>query len=199
MSAGRVVLVIVFSYLLGAVPFGLLFSKLVMGEDVRSQGSGNIGATNVGRNYGWFAGILTFFLDYLKGAIPVLMVLYLYDGTHLELVATLSGVATVIGHLYPIFLFFDGGKGVATSAGVFTILTPVALAVAVLFFLFGLTSRYMAIASLSGALALGLSAVVVYGLVEPGTVAAILLALLVVYSHRSNIVRLLQGEEHRLY
>lgn len=187
---------IAFGYLLGSVPFALLYSLQVVGDDVREKGSGNIGATNVGRNYGWFGGLSVLLLDFLKGAVPVGLAFYLLGSTP---AATLTGVAAVAGHIFPVYLGFNGGKGVATSAGVFAVLVPVALLVALGFFLLGLTSRYMAIGSLLGALSLPAACVYFYSLSHPASSAALLLAAVVFYRHRGNIFRLIKGQENRLY
>ncbi len=197
MEALSGILFVVFGYLLGSIPFALLYSLYIAGGDVRELGSGNIGATNVGRNFGWMAGLLVLALDFAKGALPVYAVFYCLGSA--ELIATLAGVAAVLGHVFPIYLLFRGGKGVATSAGVFAVLLPWATLAAVLLFSIALSSRYMAVASLTGAATLPIVSTIVYGPDHPGVYAAYLLALVVFVRHRSNIKRLWKGEEGRLF
>jgi len=192
------VLLVVFGYLLGSIPFALLYSLYIAGEDVREMGSGNIGATNVGRNFGWLAGILVLALDFAKGALPVYAVFYSLGSAEL-LIATLAGAGAVFGHVFPVYLLFRGGKGVATSAGVFAVLLPWATLAAIMFFLIALSSRHMAVASLTGATALPIVSIIVYGPDHPGVYAAFLLALVVFVRHRGNIKRLWEGREERLF
>src|SRR5271169_2107289 len=119
LSALRVVLA---GYLLGSIPFGLIFAKILGGKDVRTAGSGNIGATNVSRVAGPLAGILTLLLDAAKGYAAVLLAARLSDDTAMWLV--IAGFSALLGHCYPVWLRFKGGKGVATAAGVFLALSP---------------------------------------------------------------------------
>src|SRR5262245_17383006 len=116
------------SYLLGAIPFGLLVARVFAGVDVRAAGSGNIGATNVGRTSGKWLGILTLVLDGAKGAAPVLIAEQVLDQP-IAVVAG-AGLAAVLGHVFPVYLRFRGGKGVATGAGVFFAISPVAALIA---------------------------------------------------------------------
>lgn len=184
-------------YLLGAVPFGLLYSRILEGEDVRERGSGNVGATNVLRAFGWAPGVITLLLDVLKGLLPVALALRWSPGVG---PAVVTGVAAIVGHVYPVYLRFDGGKGVATSAGVFALLAPKALLGALVLFLVGVGStRYMSVGSLTGAVSFPLIAAYLYGPTAPVTAGATAGVVLIVWRHRANLKRLVRGEEHPFF
>ena len=184
------------SYLIGSVPFGLLVARS-RGIDIRRVGSGNIGATNVLRTVGRPWGILVFVLDFLKGLLPALLAGRLSNHAVAD-AGLYCGVAAIVGHNWPVWLGFKGGKGVATSAGVLagaaplTILPGVGAWVLVL-----LASRYVSLASLLAALVVAASAWYFYG--DHPVLAGLLtlLAALVILRHKSNIRRLLRGEENR--
>jgi glycerol-3-phosphate acyltransferase PlsY len=195
------------AYLAGAVPFGYLVARL-RGVDLFRAGSGNIGATNVGRVLGLRFGLLVFALDFAKGALPVLLARQLPPPADLDLppdtVAVTAGVAAFLGHLFPVYLRFRGGKGVATGAGVLAVLLPLPTLFAVLAWAAVLAAtRTMSLASLSAAallcvLRLALTAqpwaweqVVVTSFCLAGTA-------LVFARHHANIRRLLRGTENRL-
>ena len=182
------------AYLLGAVPFGLLVGKAFGGADIRRAGSGNIGATNVARSLGPAAGVLTLLLDVSKGALAA------WAGGALggPAGASLSGLAAVLGHIFPVYLGFRGGKGVATGLGVFLILDARATAVAALVFLAGVgATRRVSVGSMLGCLSLPL--ILHYRDAPQGIVAtAWACCLLIVYRHRGNLLRLIQGTEPRL-
>jgi len=179
------------AYLLGSIPTGLLLGK-AFGVDIRTTGSGNIGATNVYRTLGKRVGIMTLAGDCLKGLIPVLAVKFLgfSDGW-----VALTGLAAFLGHVYTIFLGFKGGKGVATALGVFLGLSPIAVPFALVIFLLVLWKwRYVSLASVTAAAAMP----VLVALVEHKaffTVVATILAAIVIYKHRENIERLKAGTE----
>ncbi|MDR0932152.1 MAG: glycerol-3-phosphate 1-O-acyltransferase PlsY [Victivallales bacterium] len=192
------------SYLIGAIPFGYLIGRL-HGIDIRTVGSGNIGATNVTRSVGKIQGKICFFLDFLKGALPVVLVnsTFEHDTANLALVA---GLATIIGHVFPIYLKFKGGKGVATAAGVALALAPYPLLIAVLIWLLTfLTTRYVSLASIVAAASLPLVAALFLGLnfATPFPLAGstvfffALIALMAILRHVANIKRLLNGTESR--
>jgi glycerol-3-phosphate acyltransferase PlsY len=185
---------IVLAYLLGAVPFGLLVAKS-RGVDIRKQGSGNIGATNVFRCIGKGWGIFTFALDALKGFVPA-FVFPRVAGLEPELGVWL-GLAAIIGHSFPVYLRFKGGKGVATSAGMLLGIAPLAVGIGFLSWaLCMVVSRYVSLSSIVAALAVGVAAWVLdYGMVV--NVAMSGLSALVVWLHRANIKRLLSGTENR--
>ncbi len=183
----------ILSYLLGSVPSGFLVGSS-SGVDVRSAGSGNIGATNVARTLGWKKGLLTLFFDVAKGFLPVLAAYLLDLGVA---AAAAGGLAAFAGHLYPVFLKFKGGKGVATAAGVYLGAMPLGLLVLLgVFVLIVLASRRVSPASMAAAVA---GPVVAWVLSYPPEVAwmNLVIGILVVVRHRENIRRLVAGEEAR--
>jgi len=189
------------AYLLGSIPFGLLLGKLFGAADVRTEGSGNIGATNVARVAGPIAGILTLLLDAAKGALAVVLAARLSDQSSTWMM--IAGLCALVGHCYPIWLGFHGGKGVATAAGVFLVLSPLAfLAAAILFFLVVLYWRFVSLGSISAAAAMPL---LIYFFWAPHhappyavTFGSLAAALLIVYKHDANIQRLVQGDEPKV-
>ncbi len=183
------------AYLVGAVPFGLLLARRA-GVDVRAAGSGNIGAANVARTVGKASGLATLALDAAKGALPVLLAGPGLGGpVELQVAA---GAAAVLGHVFPVYLRFRGGKGVATAAGVFVAASPVVTALALAAFVaaFAVTRR-VSVGSILAALALALAAAVVDRR-APLVALAAAVALLVIVRHRANLGRLRRGEEPRL-
>jgi glycerol-3-phosphate acyltransferase PlsY len=192
------VAVIIAAYLLGAIPFGLVLVRLKTGRDVRQSGSGNIGATNVLRTTGKVWGIVTLVLDASKGAGAVLLARALLPGD--ATIAWLAGTAAVIGHCFPLYLRFHGGKGVATCLGVFLVLSPLALLPALgVFVLAALVSRTVSVGSISAALAFPLAAWWFDRPPAAALTAVLVCSLTVIFKHRSNIVRIVQGREHRLW
>ena len=185
---------ILIAYLIGAVPFGLLIAKL-QGLDIRAHGSGNIGATNVVRVLGKKWGIITLLLDVLKGYVPTLLYSVVFGGTANWVLGV--GVATVVGHTFPVYLRFKGGKGVATSAGMLTALAPEAVGVGLLVWLLCMGIwRIVSLASIIAALAVALTAWVVPGAVWVERLLITLISVLIIWLHRANIGRLLRGDEH---
>ena len=186
------------AYLLGSIPFGLLLGRLFGTADIRKAGSGNIGATNVARVAGPAAGVLTLLLDVGKGAVAVLMAQQLASGSALWMMV--AGICALLGHCFPVWLGFRGGKGVATAAGVFLVLCPLALLGAViLFVLVVIYWRFVSLGSISAAAAMPLLVYLFWAphhapplVVTFGSLAA---ALLIVYKHDGNIQRLVQGNE----
>jgi glycerol-3-phosphate acyltransferase PlsY len=183
------------SYLIGAIPFGLLFSRAV-GKDVRTEGSGNIGATNVNRVLGKKLGILTLLCDVAKGLLPVyLAALFLPASENRELFVALCGLATILGHMFSVYLVFQGGKGVATALGVFLYFSPLSILAALVVFIAVLVvSGFVSAGSLAAS---GLIPLFLWYLGAPlGTiVVSVIIALLIWAKHHSNISRLLKGEE----
>lgn len=189
------VLTVLASYLFGAVPFGLILTRAFTGMDIRTVGSGNIGTANVMRSAGPAVGVAVMAADILKGALPVLAARYLGLS---DWVQALVGLAAIAGHNWSVYLRFRGGKGVATSLGVIAVLSPaVALGVFVLWWLIVAVTRFSSVASLVGLLVTPL-AMWWKGEPEPTVALAALLAVIGVYRHRENLVRLLQGRENRL-
>jgi glycerol-3-phosphate acyltransferase PlsY len=180
----------VVAYLIGSVPFGLILTRLAGAGDVREIGSGNIGATNVLRTGRKGLALATLALDLLKGALPVWLA-YRYLGPDMAVVV---GLGAVLGHCFPIWLKFRGGKGVATAAGVVVALTPLVAAIAVgVFVLIVLATRYVSLGSMLGAIAAAPSAYLM-GHVQAAELY-LLLALIIVLKHAGNVRRLLQGSE----
>ena len=184
---------IVFSYLLGSIPFGYLIFYFTEGRDIRTLGSGNIGATNVLRSKGKLAGLLTLALDILKGALPVI-----YGRVHFDLpwFVLLGALAVLLGHVFPVFLKFRGGKGVASLVGIFLVFYYPALLVFLAAFLLALQlTGYVSLASLLATSALFFCILFTKG-AETAMVVFVML-LLIVFRHRSNIQRLLAGNENK--
>jgi glycerol-3-phosphate acyltransferase PlsY len=188
------------AYFLGSVPFGILLTRLAGAGDVRKAGSGNIGATNVARVAGPFAGVLTLVLDTAKGAAAVFVADKCANGTALWLM--LAGLAVLLGHCFPVWLRFKGGKGVATALGVFLVLSvEAALAALFVFILVVAYWKYVSLGSISAAAVMPL---LIYFLWAPHhappiaiTAGTLAIAALVIYKHDANIQRLVQGNEPR--
>jgi acyl phosphate:glycerol-3-phosphate acyltransferase len=191
---------VVLGYLLGSIPFGYLLVRLTGGGDIRFKGSGNIGATNVARTSGWSVGVATLLLDTAKGFLAVWLTEH-FTGGNIRFMM-FAGFAAILGHVFPVWLKFEGGKGVATAMGVFLAICWPALATAVfLFLLVAVFWRYVSLASISAAAALPL---LVYLLYAPGhapptavSVCTLLSAVVVIVKHRDNIERLMAGTEPR--
>ena len=186
------------AYLLGSIPFGLLIGKLFGAADIRKEGSGNIGATNVARVAGPAAGILTLLLDAAKGAFAVVLAARLSEQSSTWMM--IAGLCALIGHCFPIWLGFHGGKGVATAAGVFLVLCPPAfLCAVILFVLVVMYWHFVSLGSISAAAAMPL---LIYFFWAPHhappyvvTFGSLGAAILIVYKHDANIKRLVQGDE----
>ena len=202
----RALIPILASYLLGSIPFGYLIVNATTGSDVRQSGSGGTGATNVSRSAGKGAGILTLVLDALKGAAAVLLAeILLGSNDHAAWWIGACGVIAMLGHIFPVWLRFRGGKGVATGVGVFVILAPVAVVIAgVLFVVIVWTTRYVSLGSMLSAVAIPFI-VWLLSLVRPvpdvlaiigSTLAG---AILIIYAHRANIRRLLNHTENKFH
>lgn len=192
------------AYLVGAIPFGLIVGKLWKGVDIREHGSGNLGATNALRVLGKGAGGGVLVLDAAKGAGPVLLVSGLAPGAPAWAGPLVAGAA-VLGHVFPVYLGFRGGKGVATSAGALGALHPAALGVALATFALTVAvTRWVSLGSLLAALALTGGAVALdgpplaFGAALPRTALFAALTVLVWVRHRANLARLLAGSEPRL-
>ncbi|OQX12919.1 MAG: acyl-phosphate glycerol 3-phosphate acyltransferase [Desulfobulbaceae bacterium A2] len=182
-------------YLIGAIPSGLLLSR-GSGVDIRQAGSRNIGATNVTRLLGKRLGILTLVADLLKGLVPLLAATALLrHRPQGELAIAACGAATVLGHMFPLYLRFRGGKGVATALGVFLALAPLSALLALPIFL--ATVGLSGFVSLASLLAVAALPVLLWLLGEPGWKIAlgVVIAVLIWFQHRGNIARLLRGEE----
>lgn len=185
------------AYLLGAIPASYLAARLGAGIDLRQHGSNNLGATNLYRVMGWRYAVPVAVFDVAKGFVPVFLA-----GRSAALPAwspLAVGVAAVLGHVYPLYLRFRGGKGVATATGVMLGLAPLALAVSALIWLGTVaTTRIVSLASMLGAIAFPVGVVLRYPDRLYVAVVGGMLALFIVYTHRSNIRRLIAGEEKRV-
>lgn len=195
MNAAAALLVVV-GYLLGSLSFALLLVRWKTGRDIRTEGSGNAGATNVLRSHGRALGIMVAVLDVAKGAVAVLLVrLITADPRY----AAAAGVAAILGHVFPIYSGFRGGKGVATAIGAFLALAPWAALVSVgIFVLVVALTRYVSLGSVLAMVLLPPVAGLFFHAPEPVLVAAAATAVLVVFKHVENLKRLARGEERRL-
>jgi len=186
--------VVLIAYLLGAIPFGYLLVKMKTGADVRQSGSGNIGATNVMRTTGRAAGILTLLLDIAKGFAAVWIAGRL---TNQDVVwMSVAAVAVMLGHAYPVFLGFRGGKAVASVVGAFLCLTPAALAAQVIIFVvMVVVTRHISAGSVVAAATLPFAVFMVARAPLPAILAAVAAGAFVIYRHAGNIQRLHAGKE----
>jgi acyl phosphate:glycerol-3-phosphate acyltransferase len=188
-------LAIVAAYLIGSVPFALLLARRWGAADLRTFGSGNLGAANVLRASGIRAGVLVAILDVGKGAAGVAIAMRLSDGA---LAPAAAAFAAVVGHIYPVWLKFKGGKGVATACGAFSVLTPLAVPPSLVVFLITVWwTKYISLGSLLATIALPSIA---YATGASATIiaAAWMTAALIVFRHRSNVMRLVGGTERRI-
>jgi glycerol-3-phosphate acyltransferase PlsY len=187
-------------YLSGSVPYGVILTRLFTGKDVRTVGSGNIGATNVARAGGKKLGLLVLALDVLKAVVPVLAARGLLGGTPGgEAWITAVAVAAFVGHVFPMWLGFRGGKGVATGLGIFLVLSPwAALAGVAAYAVVYAATRISSLGSLAGTAVCAAGTFLAYGARRPIPWAGLVIALLVLWRHRENIGRLLRGEEKKM-
>jgi len=191
---GTLILIILLSYLLGAVPSGYIIAKKVRGIDIRKYGSGNPGAANVYRMVGKYAGWLTFLVDSLKGFGAVLLAKHFVPQE--PWFAVLCGCIAICAHMWTVFLGFRGGKGVATSAGVFGALLPVPTMIAFgVFFIFVAISGHISVGSVAAAIALPFLSYFVGSYPTEFFVMATAISVLIIYKHIPNMKRLLKKEE----
>jgi glycerol-3-phosphate acyltransferase PlsY len=208
------VFVIVVSYLIGSIPFGIIISKRFRGFDIRSKGSGNIGSTNAFRVLGWKLGLLVQVLDIAKGLGAVLIATAFFQGLpfhnatpfqDITVFRVIAGVAAVLGHVYTIFAGFRGGKGISTAAGMLIGVAPVEVAVAVgIFLLVVFASGYVSLGSIVAAITFPTTMFLrenAFGVEITGyhtlIFFAIGLSLFLLYTHRTNILRLIEKRENR--
>lgn len=179
---------------MGGLPFGYWLVRLASGEDIRTMGSGNIGATNVYRAAGRKAGVIVLLMDVLKGYVAVWIATVLTQGNPVAM--ALAAVAVMIGHCYPVFLNFKGGKAVACFVGAFFYLAPFAIAVIMAIFIVVVAfSKYVSLGSIIGALLFPVIVWLTHPL-APTLAASIAAAVLIIYRHKANITRLKNGREH---
>lgn len=186
-------------YLLGSIPFGYLLVRILRGEDVRASGSGNIGATNVARSSPAL-GVATLLLDAGKGLAAVLITRALFAGPHPKLILTVAACFAVLGHMFPAWLKFRGGKGVATGLGSFVLIAPKSIVfIAGIFFLAVAALRYVSLGSVAAAVAFPLLAWGLREYADPRQLAWFaVVAVLIVWKHRENVRRMLAGAEPKL-
>jgi acyl phosphate:glycerol-3-phosphate acyltransferase len=189
------VFVVILAYFLGGIPFGYLFVRFALGEDIRTMGSGNIGATNVHRSAGQKAGVVVLLLDIAKGVLAVWLAALMTHNSSEAL--ALAAVAVMVGHAFPILLRFRGGKAVACFIGAFLYIAPLALlAVLVVFVVVVAFSKFISLGSIAAAV---LFPVAVWQIMHPAPpilMASMVAALLIVVRHRGNIERLVAGTEN---
>ena len=205
MIAVQFIGIIVIGYLLGAIPFGVIISKLVRGIDVREYGSGSMGMTNVMRTVGAKAGLIVLILDLLKGSAAVALALAIFHSPNHDMVhwgQMAGGVAAVIGHSWPVYIGFRGGRGISTAFGAILVISwPIGLICLAAFLLMVAIFRYISLGSISGAIALAVAMVISY-ICYSGPIAylsfALVVAVIVIFRHRANIKRLLSKTEPKI-
>jgi acyl phosphate:glycerol-3-phosphate acyltransferase len=203
------ILMIFTSYVIGSFPTAIIVSKLIYKTDVRDHGSGNAGATNIFRTFGWKPALFVTIVDIFKGWLPTYLIsIYKFEGMllsdHLDILMIVAGFSAVLGHTYTIFAGFKGGKGVATAAGMLIALFPIALPICIVVFILTLMSS--GIVSLGSMLAATTLPIVVF-LIDAFSkdmntsstlkIFSILIAVFIVFTHRSNITKIKNGTENK--
>ncbi len=205
------IVTVIAAYLIGSINFAVIFAKAFTKRDVREMGSGNAGATNVLRNAGLLPGILTFLFDALKGFASCYMgkviFEYVYKQTGYELSkavigAYLCGVACMLGHVFPFFFEFKGGKGAAISVGIFVICCPEGMAAGLVTFIIAvIITKYVSLGSILGAVAVVLTSIIFTdknALFLPQALCAVAMGVIVIAKHKDNIKRLISGTESKI-
>ncbi|MBQ8648957.1 MAG: glycerol-3-phosphate 1-O-acyltransferase PlsY [Clostridia bacterium] len=205
------IITVIAAYLLGSINFAVIFSAVFVKKDVRDMGSGNAGTTNVMRTAGFLPGLLTFICDALKGfaacMIGKLIFDYIYTATGAEWAlpiygAYLCGVACMLGHIFPLFFQFRGGKGVATSVGIFAVCCPIAIVIGLaVFAVMTLITKIVSLSSLTATVTVVVLSVVFYNenaALWPQAVLSIIMGAMVFLKHKENIKRLVSGEESKI-
>jgi len=208
MAQGLPFILIVAAYLIGSIPFSFLVVKIVAGADIRAHGSRNVGATNVARNFGKLPGIVALLLDIAKGYAAVALARWIVerpDAAHTTPLYSMSfwiavaSLIAVLAHMYPIWLRFHGGKGVATAAGAFLALDPIALAAGMLVFLIViLATRFVSLASILSAASIPIFLRFLVHAPFWTIIISTVIAVAIILKHHSNIARLAQGSERRI-
>jgi len=192
----NIILPIIIGYLIGSIPFGVIAGKLRK-IDIRKVGSGNIGATNIYRTFGTAPAIAVFILDLLKGALAVYIARAIFPTS--PAIIVVSGIAAVIGHMYPVYIGFKGGKGSATGLGVLLGIAPDLFIIAMIYVAISIAvTRYVSVTSIGGVILLAVLMFTFHKPVEY-SIAAIIVATLVIYKHLPNIKRLLSGTESKIW
>lgn len=198
-----IILEVLAAYLIGSIPSALWVGKLFYGIDIRQHGSGNAGATNVIRVFGYKAGVPVMIFDIFKGWLAVQLAVWInpgdFTGDPLIYLRVIMGIAAVIGHVFPVFAGFRGGKGVGTFAGVGIALFPLALLIVLGVFIVVLAiTHYVSLSSIIGSLVFPFAAILIEHQQNPALVAlSLMVAIFIPFTHRKNIRRLLKGEENK--
>ncbi len=197
--------VLVAAYFIGAIPFGVIIGRVFRGVDIRSYGSGGSGATNVTRTLGPRAGAAVFVADFAKGVTVVGIARYVVDGDPWLIAA--AGTVAVVGHMFPVYIKFKGGKGVSTGYGALAVISPIAAVIALIGVMIVVISRYVSLGSIIGS-SLSLGLLVIFSIFELSIFGwehnlwnllfAIPVGALIIWSHQSNIDRLAKGDESKL-
>lgn len=201
-----IILILILGYLIGSIPTAIIVSRIVMKDDIRNHGSKNAGATNVYRVMGWKPALVVVLVDVAKGTVATMLLSKIGAGSipldH-GFVQILAGAAAIVGHVWTVFAGFKGGKGVGTALGVFLGLAPVPVAVAFVFWLgLVLVTKIVSVGSLAAAVVFPAALIVQKAFFKPDipnylVIVSVCLGLLIVVTHRTNILRLLRGEENR--
>jgi glycerol-3-phosphate acyltransferase PlsY len=196
------ILMPVLAYLLGSIPMGWILAKALFKTDIRAKGSGNIGATNALRQFGTMVGVLVLVLDMLKGIAAVLIARMLLSPD--SVMVPICGLIAILGHIFPVWLSFKGGKGVATTAGVGIAMAPLSIPLALsVFILVVIVTRYVSLGSITAALVWGISMIYFTyhsGMANWGIMAGVVavVVIVIISKHQQNIRRLLNGTEHKI-
>jgi glycerol-3-phosphate acyltransferase PlsY len=191
-----IILFIFLAYIIGSIPFGYILVRCIAHVDIRTVGSGNIGATNAGRVLGKWGFISVFILDFLKGFVPIYLVKIFYGAENYFL--PLVALAVTLGHMFTIFLKFKGGKGVATGLGIFTAIDPVATLVGILIFaITAFISKMVSLSSIIASISIAIY-IWVYGSLFFLKITVTIIVLLIIYRHKDNIKRICQGKENKI-
>lgn len=202
---------VIAAYLIGSINFAVIFAKAFLKKDVRELGSGNAGTTNVMRNAGFLPGALTFIFDALKGFAAAYMGKMIFNYIYTQTVsewssaifgAFLCGTACMLGHVFPVFFEFKGGKGVATSVGIFAVCCPIAIIVGLCVFAIVLfTSKYVSLSSVSAAVVVVVLSIIFYdkdAAILPQIILSLVMGAIVIGKHKDNIKRLMAGTESKI-
>ena len=205
------IITVIAAYLIGSISFAIIFSNAFMKKDVRSMGSGNAGTTNVMRNGGFLPGALTFVCDALKGFVASFMgkLIFEYIMENTDAIwaqpiygAYICDTACMLGHVFPIFFQFKGGKGVATSVGIFSVCCPIAIISGLaVFALVTITSKYVSLASIIATVTVVVLSIILYNKsasIIPQIVFIVIMGAIVILKHKENIKRLLAGTESKV-
>lgn len=187
------IIVIILAYLLGSIPSGLIVGKVFYGKDIREHGSGNLGGTNTFRTLGIKAGLVVSIADILKGTLAAALPFF-FD---LELHALIAGIFAVVGHMYPVFANFRGGKAVATSGGVLLFYAPLMFAIMLgIFFVCLYLTKYVSLSSMLAAISALIYALIIWD--KPLIYVVSILAFFVIYRHRTNVKRIINKTEPKI-